>query len=192
MKKLTLFVILFLNGLFVFSQKADTITNKPGKIKNIDGTLMSPVKDIIENISSAPGFTLLANAIKAAGLTDTFKGGPITVFAPVNKAFEKLAPGKLDTLLLPAHNAELVSLLKYHTISGRILSKDIEKQIKAGNGQATFTTLSGGILTAHINANKNIVLIDEMGGESVISQFDIQQSNGVLHTVTGILIPKSK
>jgi len=154
---------------------------------------MSSSKDIIENISAAPEFSVLTYALKTAELTDFFKGpGPVTLFAPTAKAFAKLAAGQLDTLLLPPHKAELVNLLNYHAIAGKVSSKNIISQIKANNGQATFTTLSGGILTARINENRNIVLTDESGGQSVISIFDIQQSNGMIHVVTAVLTPKSK
>jgi uncharacterized surface protein with fasciclin (FAS1) repeats len=193
MKRLLLFLVILLNTSLVFAQKADSSANKPGRIRNIEGTLMKPSSNILVNLSSSPNFSTLVNAIKTANLDDTFGGSsPITVFAPVNKAFDKLAPGQLDTLLLPAHKTELVKLLTYHAVAGRITSKDIEKQIKAGNGQATFTTLSGGVLTAKINENRNIVLTDENGGQSVISRFDIQQSNGILHVITSVLIPHAK
>ncbi|MDB5133905.1 MAG: fasciclin protein [Mucilaginibacter sp.] len=193
MKTSILFVLLLINGLFAYAQKPDSTTNKTDKTTVVARSVMSPSNDIIQNISSSPEFTIFTNAIKTAALTDNFKSnGLITVFAPTNKAFGQLVAGKLDTLLLPAHKAELTGLILNHALTGIISSKDIEKQIKAGNGKATFTTLSGGILTARINENRNIVLTDETGGESVISRFDIRQSNGMLHITTGVLIPQTK
>lgn len=193
MKIAVILAFLFTNGLIAFAQKTDSSVNHTTKTRNIDGVMMSSSKDAFENLSASPEFSTLINAIKAAELTDTFKGtGPISVFAPTNKAFEKLVPGKLDTLLLPAHKAELIALISYHAVAGNITSKDIYRQIKAGNGQATFKTLAGSTLTASINANRNIVLTDENGGQSVISRLDIQQSNGVLFIITAMLIPKSQ
>jgi uncharacterized surface protein with fasciclin (FAS1) repeats len=157
----------------------------------VDGVLMNPSTDILGNISAAPEFSKLVSAIKAAGLADIFNAGQVTVFAPSNKAFDKLPPGKLDTLLLPAHNTELANLLKYHVIAGRISSKDLNRQIKAGNGQATLTTLQGGSIKASINANRNIVLTDDEANQIVISKFDIQNNNGLLHVITNVLTPKS-
>src|ERR1700761_1738806 len=163
MLKQAIFLILFsLSTTFVFAQKPDSSVNKPGKIRNVEGASMSSSNNIIVNISSASNFSVLSNAIQVAGLTDTFNSSnPITFFTPDNKAFEKLPAGKLDSLLLPAHKTELINLLSYHVIAGKITSKDIERQIKAGNGQASFTTLSGSILTARINENRNIVLTDD-------------------------------
>ena len=194
MLKQAIFLILFsLSTAFVFAQKSDSLVSKAGKIKNIEGASMSSSNNIIGNISSASNFSILANAIQVSGLTDTLNSSnQITFFAPDNKAFEKLPPGKLDTLLLPAHKTELTNLLSYHAIAGKITSKDIEREIKAGNGQATFTTLSGGILTALINENRNIVLTDESRAQSVIAVLDVQQSNGILFVIKTVLIPRTK
>ncbi len=192
MRKLTYIVLILLNTSVAFAQKADSLASVKVKTKNIDGTIMTSAKDIIENLSLSPEFTKLDSIIKAADLVDSFKSGTITFFAPNNKAFDKLAPGMLDTLLLPAHKAALVNLLNYHAVSGKITSKDLERQIKAGNGQATLTTISGGILTARINENRNIMLTDENGGQSVITRLDIEQSNGMLFIVNAVLLPKAK
>ncbi len=191
MKKTILICLMLFNSLFVFAQNADT--GRSVKVKFVGGAAMSSFKSLMENLSSSNEFSILVKAIKADSLTHLFDGNsPVTVFAPTNKAFEKLTTGKLDSLLQPAHKKELESLIKYHCVAGMISSKDIAKQIKASNGLATLTTLSGGILTARVNENRNIVLTDENGGQSVISQFDIKQNNGVLHIVTAVLISKSK
>ena len=150
---------------------------------------MNPSKTIQENISASPNFSTLTSII-LADTTNTFSGNSITVFAPDNKAFSRLPAGTVDTLLLPNHKTDLLNLIKYHAIAGKITSKDIERQIKAGNGQTTFTTLSGRVLTAKINENRNIGLTDENGGQSVISRLDVQQSNGILYVVTQVLLPK--
>ena len=190
MNKFFLFLFIVFNSSIVFAQKADSSVNKPVKARNVDGSLMNPSKTIQENISAAPNFSILASIIKA-DTTNIFNGNnPITIFAPDNKAFGNLPAGTIDTLLLPTHKADLLNLLKYHAVAGKITSKDIDRQIKAGNGQATFTTLSGGTLTAKINENRNIVLTDENSGQSVVSRLDIQHSNGILYVVTQVLMPK--
>jgi uncharacterized surface protein with fasciclin (FAS1) repeats len=200
MKKLPLIVFFLLNGFFLRAQNTiavnpiiDTVKAKWGKIKIVDGATMISSNDIIENMAQSKEYSVLVRAIENAGLTQTFKSkGPITVFAPTNTAFEKLPAGQLDTLLKPVHKYDLSYLLTYHAIAGRITARDIARKINSSNGQATFTTIAGSKLTAKIDANRNIVLIDENGGESIISRFDIPQSNGMLHIVNSVLVPKPK
>ena len=193
-------IILVLNTAFVFAQTTtvvnpvnDTVKAKWGKIKIVDGTKMLSSNDIIENIAQSQEYSTLVSVIEDAGLTETFKSkGPITVFAPTNLAFEKLAAGELDTLLKPNHKFDLSYLLTSHAIAGRLTARDIARKINANNGEATFTTIAGSKLTAKIDENRNIVLVDDNGGESIISKFDIPQSNGILHIVTAVLVPKPK
>jgi uncharacterized surface protein with fasciclin (FAS1) repeats len=193
MKKLVSILLILINASFVFAQKSDSSINKPVRVRNITGVPMRASNTIMVNLSASSDFSLLTNAITTASLTGIFSGNtPITIFAPENRAFGKLEPGKLDTLMLPAHQAELASLINYHAVAGKITSKDLQRQIKAGNGQTSLTTLSGGKLTARINENRNIVLTDESGGQSVISRFDIQQSNGLLDVITAVLSPAAK
>lgn len=189
MNRLLLFFLILFNSSLVFAQRTDSSTSKPGKVRNLDGSIMNPSKTIQENILASPNFSTLSSIMREDS-TNIFSGNPITVFAPDNKAFSRLPAGTVDTLLSPAHKSDLLNLLKYHAVAGKITSSDIERQIKAGNGQATFTTLSGRTLTAKINENRNIVLTDENGGQSVISRLDVQQSNGILYIVTQVLLPK--
>lgn len=189
MNKIFLFLFLVFNSSVVLAQKTDSATSKPGKARNVDGALMSSSKTAQQNVLAAPNFSALASIIQA-DTTNTFSGNPITVFAPDNKAFGKLPAGTVDTLLLPTHKSDLLNLIKYHAVAGKITSADMQRQIKAGNGQTTFTTLSGRTITARINENRNIVLTDENGGQSILSRLDIQQSNGVLHVITQVLLPK--
>ena len=200
MKKCLGVILLILNGVLVFAQTTtltdpvkDTVKATWGKIKIVDGTGMTSANNIVENIDQSQTCTTLAAVIKDAGLTETFESkGPITVFAPTNKAFEKLPAGELDSLLKPGHKLDLNNLLTYHAIAGKLTAKDIARKINSGNGQAIFTTIAGSRITAKIDANRNIVLIDENGGESIISKFDIPQSNGILHLITAVLVPKPK
>jgi uncharacterized surface protein with fasciclin (FAS1) repeats len=192
MKRLFTILLLFYASL-ALAQKTDSAASaKIGKTKNVDGTIMSSSKDVIDNISASPEFTAFVKAINAAGLAENLKTAPITVFAPTDQAFSSLPPGLVDTLLLPAHKSNLVNLINYHTIQGKVTSKDLERQIKAGNGKASLTTLAGGTLIARINENRNIVLTDENGGESIITRLDIEQSNGMLFIVNAVLQPKAK
>ncbi len=200
MKRWMAFILLAFSVTQASAQKTivnepvvDTVKAKWGKIKIVDGTAMISSNDVIENITQSKEYSVLVNAIENAGLTETFKSkGPITIFAPTNDAFGKMPAGALDTLLKPSHKFDLSYLLTYHAVAGRLSVKDIQRKINSSNGEATFTTIAGSKLIAKIDNNRNIVLIDENGGESIISKFDIQQSNGMLHVVNAVLIPKIK
>jgi len=181
-----------LSTSFAFAQRTDSTAAKTPKAKNVNGTLMSPAKNLVDNISSSAELSTLVKMIDAAGLTENMRSGPITLFAPTNQAFDKLAPGTLDTLLKPDHKTDLVNLVNNHVVQGRFSTKDIAAQIKAGNGQATLTTLAGGTLTARINENRNITLTDDNGSQSIITRLDIEQSNGMLFIVNAVLQPNAK
>jgi len=201
MKKWLVFAFLVLNISVLMAQGPavpantviDSVKVKWGKVRIVDGDEMNSANDIVENIAASKECSTLASAIAGAGLTETFKSkGPITVFAPTNQAFDKLPAGKLDSLLKPDHKLDLNYLITYHAIAGRLTARDIEHKINTSNGEAVFTTLAGSKLTAKIDQNRNIVLVDESGNESIISKFDIPQSNGVLFIITGVLMPKPK
>ena len=155
----------------------------------VGGKEMYPTKDIIDNAVNSADHTTLVAAVKAAGLVDTLKGpGPFTVFAPTNEAFAKLPAGTVDTLLKPENKDMLTKILTYHVVPGRISASDLKKQIKAGNGQATLKTVSGGTLIAMMQGS-NVVLKDEKGDMSTVTISNVNQSNGVIHVVDTVLLP---
>ena len=152
---------------------------------------MYPQKDIIDNAVNSKAHTTLVAAVKAAGLVETLKGkGPFTVFAPTNDAFDNLPAGTVETLLKPESKASLTKVLTYHVVAGKMDFNAIAAAIKAGKGTATLKTVSGGMLTAMMNGMHNIVLKDENGGIANISTYDVYQSNGVIHVVDAVLLPK--
>lgn len=154
---------------------------------------MLPANDIVANIARSPELSTFYKALQAAGLDETFKSnGPITLFAPNNQAFYGSAAGKLDTLQRVDHKYDLITLITYHSLSGIVTVKDITHAINSNKGVATFITLTGSKLMAKFDANRNIVLVDENGGQSVISKFDLEQSNGLIHIITAVLIPRFK
>jgi uncharacterized surface protein with fasciclin (FAS1) repeats len=162
-------------------------------LKKAEGSAMSSAKDIVTNIYNSPELNAFYKVIKSQGIDQTFRSkGPITVFAPTNQAFAAMTPGKMDSLLKPARKYDMIALLTYHALAGIVTSKDIIRQINSNKGLATFITLTGSKLMARLDTNRNIVLIDENGGQSVISTFNLNQNNGMIHIVTGVLIPKFK
>ena len=155
----------------------------------VGGKEMFPEKNIIQNAVNSADHTTLVAAVKAAGLVDTLQTpGPFTVFAPVNAAFEKLPAGTVETLLKPENKDTLVKILTYHVVPGKLSSVDLKKQIKAGNGRAMLKTVAGGTLWAMMEGN-TIVLKDEKGGMSKITQANVFQSNGVIHVVDSVVLP---
>jgi uncharacterized surface protein with fasciclin (FAS1) repeats len=195
MKKLLLLGLALIYGITVFAQASNTIANTRaiGTLKTTAGDGMLPVNDIVQNIELSKDLSVFYNLIKSSNLIETYKSkGPITIFVPVNQAFEALPMGKADSLSKPAYVWELTGILTYHAIAGKLKAKDIEKQINGHKGLATFTTLGGGKLTAKIDSNRNIVLEDDNGGKSIINRFDVEQSNGMLHIVNRVLMPRIK
>src|ERR1700689_2431318 len=155
----------------------------------VGGAAMYPTKNIVENAVNSKDHTTLVAAVKAAGLVDTLESpGPFTVFAPTNEAFDKLPAGTVDTLLKPENLPQLKKILTYHVVAGRLTAKDIAKQIKAGGGKATLTTVEGGTLTAMMQDGK-LVLTDEKGGTATVTIANVFQSNGVIHVIDTVLKP---
>jgi uncharacterized surface protein with fasciclin (FAS1) repeats len=157
----------------------------------VGGEVMYPKKDIIENAVNSKDHTTLVAAVKAAGLVETLQtAGPFTVFAPVNDAFENLPAGTVETLLKPENKATLTKVLTYHVVAGRMDFEAIAAKIKAGKGSATLTTVSGGTLVAKMNGARNIVITDENGSTANITTYDVYQSNGVIHVIDRVVLPK--
>jgi uncharacterized surface protein with fasciclin (FAS1) repeats len=156
----------------------------------VGGAAMFKTKDIIDNAVNSKDHTTLVAAVKAAGLVETLKGaGPFTVFAPTNAAFEKLPAGTVDGLLKPESKAALTKVLTYHVVPGRQDATAIAKAIEDGKGKATFKTVAGGTLTATMEGS-SVVLTDEKGGKSRVTTADVMQSNGVIHVIDSVLMPK--
>lgn len=156
----------------------------------VGGAPMLPTKDIIDNAVNSKDHTTLVAAVKAAGLVETLKGaGPFTVFAPTNAAFAALPAGTVDTLLKPENKAMLSGILTYHVVAGKVDAAALTKMITDGKGTASFKTVAGGTLTAKTAGGK-VMIMDEKGGSATVTIADVYQSNGVIHVVDKVLLPK--
>lgn len=185
MKKIKLSFIML--ALMMFSLSA--VAQKE-KTVEVGGAAMYPSKNIIENAVNSKDHTTLVAAVKAAGLVETLQGkGPFTVFAPTNAAFEALPAGTVETLLKPENKATLTSILTYHVVAGKLDSNEIAKKIKEGNGKAEFTTVAGGKIWASVDGSV-VKIWDEKGAYATVTIKDVYQSNGVIHVINAVLMPK--
>ena len=150
----------------------------------VGGAPMYPSKNIVENAVNSKDHTTLVAAVKAAGLVDTLSSkGPFTVFAPTNAAFGKLPAGTVDTLVKPENKATLTKILTYHVVPGKLAAADLTDGKK-------LKTVEGEELTVK-NAGGKVSLTDAKGGTSNVTIADVNQSNGVIHVVDTVLMPKS-
>jgi uncharacterized surface protein with fasciclin (FAS1) repeats len=150
----------------------------------VGGAPMYPSKNIVENAVNSKDHTTLVAAVKAAGLVDTLAGkGPFTVFAPTNAAFGKLPAGTVDTLVKPENKATLTKILTYHVVPGKLEAADLTDGKK-------LTTVEGEVLTVKASGGK-VMLVDAKGGTSTVTIPNVNQSNGVIHVVDTVLMPKA-
>ena len=134
-------------------------------------------KDIVDTAVGAGSFTTLVAAVQAAGLVDVLKGdGPFTVFAPTDEAFEALPAGTVETLLKPENKGQLVNILTYHVLPGKVMSGDIA-------GKSLEVTMVNGA-TAKINASYGV----KIDGANVVTA-DVEASNGVIHVIDAVILP---
>jgi len=160
------------------------------KTVEVGGAEMYPSKNIIENAMNSQDHTTLVAAVKAAGLVETLQGkGPFTVFAPTNSAFGMLPAGTVESLVKPENKSALTSILTYHVVAGKLDSKELEKWIKKGNGSAELTTVEGGKIWIMKKDGKWWIK-DEKGGMAAITIPNVYQSNGVIHVIDHVLMPK--
>ena len=145
---------------------------------------------IAQTITGSADHSTLLNALKSAGLVETLSGtGPYTVFAPVNAAFQKLPPGAAESIMRPEGKAELTQLLTQHVVPGVVTASDLEAAIERGGGKAQLATVGGTTLTVN-RADGGLAVTDPRGGQARISAADQAQSNGVIHSIDAVLMPK--
>lgn len=140
--------------------------------------MAAPKPDIVDIAASNPDFSTLVAAVQAAGLVDTLKGpGPFTVFAPTNEAFAKLPKGTVENLLKPENKDKLVAILTYHVVPGAVMSSALAGQ------KMDVATVQG--QTVHIDGTNGVKV-----NNATVTTADIEASNGVIHVIDTVLLPK--
>jgi len=135
-------------------------------------------------------FTTLVTAVTAADLVEVLSAqGPYTVFAPVNAAFDKLPEGTVETLLKPENKETLTAILTYHVVAGEVKAADVVAAIQANNGSYVIKTVQGGTITATI-VEGSVILTDEKGNASKVIMTDVAASNGIIHAIDSVVMPK--
>ncbi len=156
----------------------------------MNGQSWKAKKDVVDIAIGSEDHTTLVAAVKAAELVSTLKGeGPFTIFAPTNAAFDDLPEGTVASLLEPENKEKLQAVLTYHVVAGKLMAKDVLAAIKSGKGSATVSTVQGGELTAYLKDGK-VYLKDENGNESMVTATDLSGSNGVIHVINKVVLPK--
>lgn len=141
---------------------------------------MAKTGTIVETAVAAGSFNTLVAAVKAAGLVETLSGdGPFTVFAPTDEAFAKLPKGTVENLLKPENKAQLVSVLTYHVVPGKVMAADVVKLTSAKTVQGS---------EAGIKVVDGSVMVDA----ARVVKTDVAASNGVIHVIDSVILPKSK
>ncbi len=158
----------------------------------VGGAAMYPNKTIVENAVNSADHTTLVAAVKAAGLVETLNSeGPFTVFAPVNAAFEALPDGTVETLLKPENKDQLTKILTAHVVAGNWSAADIAREARQSPDRFYhFNAVSGDALSAKVVNGGEVFIFDESGNAYQVTQSDVNQSNGVIHVIEGVLLPR--
>jgi uncharacterized surface protein with fasciclin (FAS1) repeats len=154
-------------------------------------SMMDEQQTIVEIAVGNENFSTLVVALKAAGLVETLSSeGPFTVFAPTNDAFGKLPEGTVPTLVMPENKEKLAGILTYHVVSGEFMAADVVNAITENDGSFTIPTVQGEELVATLEG-ESVVLTDANGNKSTVVIADVDASNGVIHAVDSVVMPKS-
>lgn len=182
---------LILTALFVFAfttfGQAQNCGSSEAKATSASWTSHD---DIVDLAIATDDLSTLVAAVKTADLVSTLKSeGPFTVFAPLNSGFAKLPDGTVETLLKPESKGALTNILTYHVVAGTFKANDVINAIKANDGQFTVPMVNGGELVASLSGG-SVILTDENGGRTAVVKTDIVASNGVVHIIDSVVLPK--
>lgn len=157
----------------------------------VGGAAMFADKNIVENAVNSKDHTTLVAAVKAAGLVETLQGkGPFTVFAPTNEAFAALPAGTVENLLKPENKDQLTKILTCHVVGAKAMAADIKKMVDDDKGAHPVKTVGGCTWTAKYDGDK-VTVEDENGNVANVTIANVEQSNGVIHVIDKVLLPKA-
>ena len=147
-------------------------------------------KNVLQTAESDSRFSILVEAVVAADLAPTLNGnGPFTVFAPTNDAFAKLPAGTVETLVMPENKDQLTKILTCHVVGAQALAADVVKMVADGGGMHKIMTVGGCELTASV-VDGMVKITDGMNNVATVTIADVMQSNGVIHVIDTVLLPK--
>lgn len=198
MKTIKALSILALSTVFFFScgdSKKEASDAMEDAVETVEETVEEQVEEvttpnIVGVASGNDAFSTLVAAVVAADLAETLSGdGPFTVFAPTNDAFAKLPEGTVETLLKAENKGQLTSILTYHVISGEYGAAAVVDAINSNNGSYTVPTVQGGTIELSLK-DGNVMLKDANGGMSTVVIADVAASNGVIHAIDSVVMPK--
>ena len=156
-----------------------------------DDMAMSSDDNVAEVVMMSDSHETLEQLVVTAGLGDTLMGaGPFTVFAPTDAAFDRVPAAQRTALMQPANREMLRGVLTYHVVAGNVSSSDLIGMINDNGGSATVTTVQGTPITASLE-NGNVKLTDATGGVAYVNAADLNGSNGVVHSINGVLMPRN-
>ena len=168
-------------ALTMNNNTSDTSNSTKQSQQSNEADMQTP-GDIVAVASETSSLSTLVTAVKAADLVKTLQGeGPFTVFAPTNAAFDALPEGTLTSLLKPENKEQLRSILTYHVVSGKVMAADLK------DGQV-ITTVQGNALTVTLMDGK-VYLTDVKGNKVMVEQADVAAKNGIVHVISGVLLP---
>jgi uncharacterized surface protein with fasciclin (FAS1) repeats len=194
MKNLKTLGILAVAGLLFMScgetKKEETKEQDTSEVMEAPVVAEVQTPNIVGVAAANENFTTLVAAVKAAELVETLSGdGPFTVFAPTNDAFAKLPAGTVEGLLKPESKGSLTSILTYHVVSGSFNAAAVIDAINSNNGKFKVTTVQGGDITLSLKDGK-VMLTDAKGGMATVVIADVEASNGIIHAIDSVVMPK--
>ncbi len=195
MKTIKTLSILALSTFLFFAcedKKKDTTETVAEEVIEVEAVEVEEVQapNIVEVASGNDSFSTLVAAVVAADLATTLSGdGPFTVFAPTNDAFAMLPEGTVASLLEPANKATLAGILTYHVVSGKFEAAAVIDAINQNDGKFTVTTVQGGTIDLSLK-DGSVILTDANGGMSTVVIADVAASNGVIHALDTVVMPK--